>query len=342
MKALVFHGPRSLRWEDWPDPVVGDGDVLVAVRAVGICGSDLHGYTGDSGRRIPPMVMGHEFTGEVIAPGRHGAHFQTGTRVVVRPFLHCGRCEACAAGRTNLCANRVYLGANANGAMASRIAVPADNLLPLGDHLSFAHGTLAEPLAVAIHAARQAGDLSNRRVLVVGCGTIGLLTMIAAKRSGAAHVIAVDPKAERRQAALAMAADAALDPNDANFCANLIATSRAGDIDAAFDAVGIAQTFGQCIDTIRPGGTIVAIGGWKTVPVDLSKVVSREIVVRGSFNFTPADFATASAWLENGLIDCASLVTTTFPMTEGGRVFEDIVERRIDGIKVVLVNEAST
>jgi L-iditol 2-dehydrogenase len=340
MKALVFHGPRQLRWQDWPDPLPAAGQAVVAVRAVGICGSDLHGYTGESGRRIPPMVMGHEFTGEVV-DGRGGAA-GGGRRVIVRPFLHCGTCAACTAGRENLCARRVYLGANADGAMATHVAVPLANLLPLADDVSFAHGALTEPLAVAVHAARQAGDIAGQTVLVAGSGPIGLFTALAARRQGAARVIATDTRAPRRAAALAIGADAALDPGDAGFADALrAAVPDGGGIAAAFDAVGVPQTFAQCVDAVVPGGMVVAIGGWQTVPVALPKVVAREITIRGAFNFTPRDFDLAWRWIADRVFDPAILVTDIRRMEDGAHVFADIVERRLDGIKVVLVNEAA-
>ena len=179
MKALVFHGPRRLAWEEWPEPEPAPGEVVIAVRAVGICGSDLHGYTGESARRTAPLVMGHEFTGEVLSVPAGTPGIAVGDRVVARPFIHCGECEFCRSGRANLCRARRYIGTTMHGAMAERVAVPLDNLLPLAPQTSFALGSLTEPLAVAMHAARQAGELGGKRILVAGGGTIGLLAMIA-------------------------------------------------------------------------------------------------------------------------------------------------------------------
>ena len=131
MKALVYHGPYEMRWEDWPEPEPGPGEAVVAVRAVGICGSDLHGYTGESGRRTPPMVMGHEATGEVIALGPGVPENRLGMRVVMQPILACGTCDECRAGYANCCRKRRFLRGNTHGAMAQRVVVPVGNLVPL-------------------------------------------------------------------------------------------------------------------------------------------------------------------------------------------------------------------
>ena len=332
MKALVFHGPRRLAWEEWPEPEPAPGEAVIAVRAVGICGSDLHGYTGESARRTAPLVMGHEFTGEVLSVPAGTPGIAVGDRVVARPFIHCGECEFCRSGRANLCRARRYIGATMHGAMAERVAVPLDNLLPLAPQTSFALGSLTEPLAVAMHAARQAGELGGKRILVAGGGTIGLLAMIAARELGAAEIAITEPIAARRAIALDLGADAAIDP------ARPEQRDALREFDVAFDALGIAATFAQALDALRPGGTLVALGGWRTVPVDLARIVVREIAVRGSFNFTPADFVDAKSWLEQRRFAAERLVTT-MALAEGASAFEGLVERRIDAVKLVLTNE---
>ena len=339
VKALVYHGPHEMRWEDWPDPEPGPGEALVAVRAVGICGSDLHGYTGESGRRQPPMVMGHEATGEIVDLGPGLGKSKLGTQVVVQPILTCGSCDQCRTGYAHRCRNRRFTGGTVNGALAERLTAPVSNLLPLPEGVSLVHGTLVEPLSVGLHAARQAGDLTEHSVLIAGSGPIGLCTMIAAKRSGARAVAVTDIIPTRRDAAVALGADAALDPAQEDWRQELAQVVGAPDVDVAFDAVGISPTFEQAVNAVRLGGTVVAIGGWRTVPIDLSYIVTHEIHVTGSFNYTPEEFDEARLWLGDGHLDPRPFLINTHPLAEGVAVFAKMVGNGPEVTKVVLTSD---
>ncbi len=342
MKALVFAGPNMMEWTDRPEPQPGPGEVTVAVHAVGICGSDVHGYTGESGRRPPGIIMGHEATGEVAALGPGTPRELLGRQVVIYPILSCAApdepCEECRAGYSYRCLNRRLLGGNLPGAMAEALAVPAANLLPLPRAGDFAHGTLVEPLAVAIHAVRAAGDVTGRVALVAGSGPIGLLALVALRQAGARAIMMTEPLAQRRAIAAQLGATAALDPASEGWRQELAAAGGRLDVDVAVDAAGIAATFGQCIEMTRKGGTVVALGGWKTVPVDLTRVVARELRIVGSFNFTPAEFAEARGWLAEERFDPHLLVTGVYPLADGAAVFADLAAQRMAGIKTVLIH----
>lgn len=331
MKALVYHGPGNLCWQDWPEPHPAPGEATIGVRAVGICGSDLHGYQGRSNRRLAPMVMGHEFAGVVLDVGSPSDSAWCGRRVVVRPFLHCGACDACAAGRENLCRRRRYIGTTTDGAMAERVAVPLANLLPLEDDISDGQAALTEPLAVALHAAQRCGDLEGRRVAVVGGGTIGLLTLAVLRRLGAAQLTLVEAVAHRQQVGLSFGAD------------RVLATAAdSEEFDITVDAVGSPEAFAICMRRLRPGGVLLALGGWTTVGLDLGQLVAREIELRGSFNFGPATFAEALRWLQLGRIDTGSMLTCERPLADGQRAFDDLSSQRIVDIKVMLYPQEST
>jgi L-iditol 2-dehydrogenase len=336
MKALVFHGPRRLAWEDVPDPSPHPGEALVAIRAAGICGSDVHGFKGESGRRRAPMVMGHELAGEVVdvAPGADRAAI--GRRVVVQPFVQCGTCGFCRAGQINLCRDRKFFGATRDGGMAEYLSVPLANLLPLDGGIAFAHAALTEPLAVAMHAVQRAGAVAGRGALVAGCGAIGLLTLSVLREAGAARILCTDPHPARRATAAALGADAtAADEREL--------TDHVGsgsEVDLAFDAVGIEATLAQCVQSVRPGGSVIALGGWQRAPLDLMRLVACEIELRGSFNFLPAQFAEAKHWLESGRIDAARLVTGLHPLSAGAGVFERLAAGPGPDIRSVLINEA--
>lgn len=329
MKALVYHGRRDLRWQEWPDPHADPAGVVVRVRAVGICGSDIHGYTGASGRRTPPLVMGHEFAGDVIKVGAEASEWR-GRRVVVRPFMHCSRCEACASGHQNLCRNRRFIGVTLDGGMAEQVAAPVSNLIALDPGVDFETAALTEPLAVAIHAIAMAGDIAGRTLLICGGGTLGLLCLVAARRAGAARIVVTDLLAERREAAMRLGAHAAVD--------------AAGDValhgfDFSIDAVGADAAFQQAVRALRPGGILIALAGWRATQADLPAIVAGELVVRGSFNFKPEEFSTACAWLEAGIVDAGALIRARYPLPDGAAVFEALADARLGGVKAMLVNE---
>ena len=335
-KALVYHGPRQMMWEDWPINEPREGEVLVKVRAVGICGSDIHGYTGESGRRIPPMVMGHEAAGEVAAVGAGVSTNWLNRRIIIQPFVACGTCEFCRGRRSNLCRNRKFFGASITGAMAENLIVPAANLIMLPPHLPFEYGTLSEPLSVAIHAVSRAGDLNGCSVMVAGGGPIGLFTMKAARQAGARVVVVTDLASDRLDLAIKMGADAAIDPRTENIKQRLAEVVGADEVDVAFDAVGIQPTFDQALKTVKPGGVVIAIGGWKIVSLNLGPVVAREVDIRGTFNFTMQEFEQAVSWLEKKIIDPMVLPVQTYPMGDGAEVFEHLSGQPDAALKVVL------
>ena len=313
MKALVYYGPHQMQWEDWLEPQPGPGEALVRVRAVGICGSDLRGYTGESSHRVPPMVMGHEAAGEVIALGADAPDKLLGMRAVMRPDLVCGSCDACRSGHVNHCSSRQLIGVHVQGAMAEFVTLPAGNLLPLPQEVSFAHGTLVEPLAVGLRAIHRVGEIAGRTVLIAGSGPIGLLTLVAARQLGARAVVATDVIPERLEVAAALGADAALNPTEPDWEEHLVETIGAESVDTAFDAVGIPATLGQCMQMVKTGGAVVAIGGWRSIELQMNQLVCKEIDLRGTFNYNVEEFEQALEWLAAGCFDPDLLVTHTYP-----------------------------
>jgi L-iditol 2-dehydrogenase len=340
MNALVYHGSHQMRWEEWPESQLGPGEVLVRVRAVGICGSDLRSYTGESGHRVPPMVMGHEAAGEVIALGADVPKEYLGMRVVMRPDLVCGSCEACLAGRVNHCSSRKLIGVHVQGAMTECVTLPMGNLLPLPQVVSFAHGTLVEPLAVGLHAIYRAGEIKGCSVLIAGSGPIGLLTLVAARQLGARLVVTTDVIPKRLKVAVALGADAAFNLAEPGWEEQLIKAIGADCVDAAFDAVGIPATLGQCMQTVKIGGVVVAIGGWRSIELKMNQLVRKEVDLRGTFNYTAEEFEQARQWLAAGHFDSDLLVTHTSPLQEGAQLFASIAKDSAAGIKYVLTQEA--
>ncbi|MGW2744460.1 L-idonate 5-dehydrogenase [Streptomyces sp. NPDC001450] len=289
MLGCVIHGAGELRVAELPVPEPGPGQALVAVRYGGVCGSDLHywrhGGVGDF-RLREPMVLGHEVVGTVVSYGAGATGPVPGTAVAVHPATPCGRCPECGAGRANVCRDTRYLGSAARfphvqGGFAGRVAVPAGQLRPLPDGLRLRRAALAEPLAVALHAVRRAGDVSGRHVLVTGAGPIGCLVVAAAKAAGAARVTATDLLPEALGYAALAGADTLVradDPDD---------TGWPAEADVAVEASGVAAGLDTCLRLVRRGGVVVQLGmlppGQSPFPGNL--LVSREIELRGAFRF---------------------------------------------------------
>ena len=321
MRALVWHGGAELALEDLPDPVAGAGEVLFDIGMAGICGSDLHAYRGHPGPRQPPLVLGHEAVGTVVGmPGRY----------VVFPLVVCGTCAACRRGEENLCESRQLLGMHRAGVFAERTAVPRDTLLPVPDGLEDSRAALVEPLAVCLSALRPHALGPGRRLLVIGCGPLGLLTIHVALARGAS-VVAVEPVAERRAVAGALGAQVVLETVDA------IEPAAA---DVAVDAVGIQATWDGAIRGLRAGGELVLLGlGQASGPMPIADLVRRAIVVRGHFAYTRADFANAlrmlaerpppDDWVE------------VLPLREGADAFARLSESPPRATKILLEARAA-
>jgi 2-desacetyl-2-hydroxyethyl bacteriochlorophyllide A dehydrogenase len=331
MKALVYMGPRRMELRDAPDPQPGPGDVVVATLAAAVCGSDLHGFREASPRRIPPLVMGHEAVGTVAAVGDGVDHALIGRRVVLKPILPCGACEACLAGRTNICPNGRLVGRELSGAFGERFAVPASAVVPISSDVPDDAATLVEPLANAVHVATRAVSEGDD-VLVIGAGPIGALMARMATEHGAERVFTTDRiparlELLRAQRAIPLDADAAED-------ALREATDGRG-VDVVIDAVGVEPTWALGLRAIRPGGRIEAVGlGAGAVAVDSFAVVGKEARITGSFAWTDEDFLRALALVEAGAIDTAGWFTdATF--AEGQRAFEELVDTT-ERFKVVL------
>lgn len=329
MLGCVIHGAGDLRVAELAVPVPGPGEALVAVRYGGVCGSDLHywrhGGVGDF-RLREPMVLGHEVVGTVVSYGAGATGPASGTPVAVHPATPCGRCPECADGRANVCRDTRYLGSAARfphvqGGFAARVAVPAGQLRQLPDGLTLRRAVLAEPLSVALHAVRRAGEVSGRQVLVTGAGPIGCLVVAAARAAGAARVTVTDPVPEALAYAAVAGADTLVradDPNDAGW---------PDEVDVAVEASGVAAGLGTCLRRVRRGGVVVQLGMLPPgrSPFAGNLLVSREIELRGAFRFD-AEFDDALELLAaRGEFD--GLVSAVVPVREAEDAFALAADR---------------
>ena len=330
---------------DVPVPAIGDDEVLVRVRACGICGSDVHGYDGSSGRRIPPLVMGHEAAGTVERAGAAVSGFSEGDRVTWDSTVSCGGCEYCQRGDMNLCDRRTVLGVSCrdyrrDGAFAEYVAIPSRILYPLPDTLPFEHAALIEALSVVVHAARRGGVILTGHVpdpiVVVGCGTIGLLMIQTLRAFDAKTIIASEINPERRALARRLGADVVLDPAAVDVPAEIRRLTGGAGADHAFEAVGLNDTVRTCIDSVRKGGTVTLIGNvTPRVELPLQDVVARELTLYGTCA-SSGEYPECINLLQTGAVDVRPLISVTAPLEEGPAWFDRL--HRGDGavLKVIL------
>ena len=330
MRAAVVTTPGTIAVQELPDPTPGPGEIVVAPRAVGICGTDLHIIDGEFPPAPYPLVPGHEFAGEVVALGAGVTGLSIGERVAVDPSLFCGHCTYCQRQRGNLCEDWGATGDTVDGAFAELVAVPAGNAYAIPDSLSWGAAALIEPLACVVHGLRRLAMVPGSELLVVGAGTLGLLLIQAARRSGAAQVSVVEPNPARRELAVRMGAEAAVESLD-----ELMGSRRLG-FEYAIEATGVAVGAQTALSSLGRGGTMLVFG---VAPPDVRlalspfQVYNDEISVIGSMAVLNT-FEPAMRLMASGAIDAETMITHTLPLEQ----FADAVQlvRDRQGLKVQL------
>ncbi len=342
MKALRYHGPNQLRYEDVPDVSPRAGEVKIRVRAVGVCGSDVHGYLGITGRRIPPMTMGHEFSGEVEQVGGGVTNVKPGDRVACFPFGFDGTCDTCKRGDFTMCENRITYGVlEDDGAFADYLAVTSGTCLKLADHVSFEEGALIEPLTVSYHAVNRLPEshIAGKTVALIGTGTIGLLTLACIKMKNPARLIVSDLGDNRLAVAKSMGADYVFNPRRDDVPAKMLELTDGVGADTVFEAVGATKTVQTAMSSLRRNGYAVWIGNSERfVEVNMQEVVTRELTITGTNSISLADFTKAAELINAGKVNVKPIISETLAMAEGPAVFKKLAEDPGDWIKVVLVN----
>jgi len=345
MKALLLSSYKNLELADLPAPSPAPDEVLIRVAACGICGSDVHGYDGSSGRRIPPIVMGHEAAGVIAAVGTAVKTFASGDRVTFDSTVYCGECPNCHRGNVNLCDRRQVLGVSCGdyrraGAFAEFVAVPARILYRLPDNFPFAEAAMLEAVAVAIHGVNLAQLAPDSTALVVGAGTIGILTLQALRAAGCSKVFVTDVDTQRLALAKKLGATEILLSDDSLLARILERTNNEG-VDVALECVGRNETVAASIDATRKGGTVVLVGNIApNVNLPLQKVVTRQIRLQGSCA-SAGEYPQAIEWMASGKIQVKPLITAIAPLEEGPRWFERLHAREPNLLKVVLTPNAS-
>jgi (R,R)-butanediol dehydrogenase/meso-butanediol dehydrogenase/diacetyl reductase len=344
LKAAVFRGVKNLQVEEVAAPEAGPNDIVVAVRACGICGSDLHSYLHGSFVE-PGQVMGHEFVGEVIEAGSAVVGVAVGDRITGSPLVPCNDCPRCREGRYNLCAKAwtQSIAYGRPGAFAELLRIPnpvaGENVFPLGDDVSDDAGALAEPLAVAVHAVKLAEPVAGATAVVLGLGTIGQQVVQALRAAGAGRIIGIDLSTLRLEAAGSLGAEAV---DGAGGIDDALRSVLAEDqeIDMVFECSGVPALAEAALENVRAGGTIIVLALYDDpVSFNPTVLVQKEVRLQGSIAYTGADFADAVELLRGGAAQATPLITQRASLDDVGEAFE-VQLQKDRSLKVVVVPNA--
>lgn len=338
MKGLVYKGDEVLSWEDVPEIALAPDEVNIRVKAAGICGSDVHGYKGVTGRRIPPMIMGHEFAGEIVGMGAEVKDYKVGDRVCVNPVNNCGECEFCRQRLEQFCVKKRQYGCLAeNGAFQEYLCVDAKCLIPLADSVSYSEGACVEPLAVGVRAVNRAGNIEGRNILIVGAGTIGLTVLMAAKRMNPAKIIVSDMSDIRLELAKKIGADITVNPAGTDAAEFVRSQTGGAGVDVSFEAVGVPATVNQALDCLKIKGRAVIMGqGVPKAELNVLNMCVREPEIVGSFMYSYEEFRQAAELINSGEVDVTPIISAKPAMDRAPEYFSKLSEGAGSLIKVVL------
>lgn len=336
MKSLVFQGTRRVEYDDWQEPQLASGEVLIQVAACGICGTDMHVYHGMPASWPVPGVRGHEFSGTVRAWADDVQGFQQGDRVVIQPLIYCRRCPSCQAGYTNLCSNVQLIGGERSGGFAERAVVPADRVFKIPDTLDLDIAALTEPLATSVHAFQANVTGLVRRVAVLGAGPQGLFAVQLARLAGAQVITTSDVIPARLELARSLGATDTFDARRSDLAQAILALTNNEGVDLVIEAAGKPATRSLAVQLARPGGTIVFLAlGAEPTALDFMSIVPRELKLHGTQCYTDADFVRSIELLATGRINGAAM-RTVFPLSDGAAVFERLATNPGNTAKVLL------
>jgi len=341
MKALVLKEYKKIAFEDFAVPQLEPGEVLVRVRACGICGSDVHGMDGSSGRRIPPLVMGHEASGEIAEVGSGVTGWKTGDRVTFDSTVYCGDCWYCRRGNINLCEQRRVLGVSCgeyrrHGAFAEFVAVPQRILYRLPDALSFEQAAMVEAVSIAVHAVKRTPLSEDAVVLVVGTGMIGLLVVQVLRAKGCKTIIAIDLEENKLTLAKKLGATHTIIANDSGLQEKIRALTSGRGVDAAFEVVGLSPTVKTAIDSVRKGGSVTLVGNLAPqVDLPLQAVVTRELTLIGTCS-SCGEYPECLELIASGKVNVTEFISATPPLAEGAAWFERLYAGEKGLMKVLL------
>lgn len=333
MRALAYNGPWDLILTDLPEPAPNTDTVVIDVLATGICGSDLHGYTGDTGRRVAGQVMGHESVGRVV----NGGSLPVGTIVTFNPIISCGTCNFCAAGDTQVCLKSEVVGVapELDGSFAERIGIPSRNVIALSASAPLLHGALVEPLAVGYHAVMRGEPRADDRLLIVGGGPIGQAAAIGARRAGVEKILVSEPTDSRRTLLEALGFSTTT-PDSLD---RAVSRALGGPASLVIDAVGIESTVSAATSSSTNRARIVLVGmGANRMAIEPYGFTVGERTLVGSYCYSEHDFASTAAWVSEGHAELDLLIDRVVPLVDGAEAFRSLADGSGDSNKTLLVS----
>jgi len=349
MKALLLTAPAKLEYVDFPDPQPADDEVVVGIRACGICGSDIHGWDGSTGRRHPPLIMGHEASGEIVAAGPRVKKWRAGDRVTFDSTIYCGQCHFCREGHVNLCEHRRVVGVSPadykqHGAFAERLAIPERILYRLPENLPYEQAAMVEPVSIAVHAVQRTKLPPQATAVVIGSGMIGLLVIQALRWAGAKHVVAVDLADNRLALARELGATHTINSGRTDAAAEVARLTDNLGADVSFEVVGFTPTLNLALATLKRGGVCVLVGNLspKTNDFPLQAVVTKELTLLGSCA-SAGEYPLCLDLIARGAINVQPMIEAVAPLAEGAGWFQKLSAK--DGgkyMKVILTPPAKT
>lgn len=341
MEALLLKQYLHLEMVQMDVPEIGPDDVLIRVRACGICGSDVHGLDGSTGRRIPPLVMGHEAAGEVVRTGANARDLEPGERVTFDSTIYCGRCAFCSRGEVNLCDNRQVLGVSPgeyrrHGAFAEFVSVPRRIVYRLPANLSYEQAALIEAVSVAVHAVNLTPLSLGDSAVVVGSGMIGLLAVQALRAAGCARVFAIDPVGSRLDLARQMGAADGFNPTECDPVAEVRRATDGHGAAVALECVGATDPIRTAISAVRKGGAVTLVGNVApAIDLPLQAVVTRQIRLQGSCA-SCGEYPACMELMSSGAIRVEPLISAVAPLAEGAQWFTRLRNHEPGLMKVIL------
>jgi 2-desacetyl-2-hydroxyethyl bacteriochlorophyllide A dehydrogenase len=337
MRQAIMTKPGHIEFGTAPEPVVGPGEILLRIKKIGVCGSDIHVWHGQHPYTPYPVIQGHEFSAVVEAVGPGVTKVKPGMKATAAPQQVCGKCNPCKRGDYNICDTLKVRGFQAPGCAQDLFIAPEERIVPFPDSLSFEQGALIEPAAVAAHASNRVPSLKGKNVLVTGAGTIGNLVAQAAKCRGAKKVLITDLSDFRLQKALDAGIDGVCNVRNEKLADKCKAFFGDEGFDVAFEAVGHERSLDDAIQTIQKGGDIVVLGVFGGRPaVDMSTVGDREISLIGTLMYRQDDYAQAVEWIASGAMKTELLVTKHFPFEDYEKAYHFIEKEADKTLKVVI------
>jgi L-iditol 2-dehydrogenase len=341
MKALMLSSKKQLEMVEMERPSPCEDEILVRIQACGICGSDVHGFDGSTGRRIPPIVMGHEAAGIVETVGAAVDSFRPGDRVTLDSTVSCGKCFYCTRGQINLCDHREVIGVSTPafrrmGAFAEYVTVPARIAYHLPDSMPFSHAAMIEAVSVAVHAVSLTPIALEDTAVVVGAGMIGLLTLQAVRQAGAGQVIVLDVDDSRLALARSLGATHTFNSRDPEVIQRIVELTPGRGADVALECVGITGAVNRAVESVRKGGAVTLVGNVApAIELGLQSVVTRQIRVQGSCA-SNGEYPACISMMARGAVKVAPLISAVAPLEDGASWFDRLYQREPGLLKVVL------